>query len=120
MTMKYAKMMKTIELNNGEDGKKPPSSLRHMEPGTKTAARIITVRITMEITDHTMTLDSSAEDSAESSLPSSSGSPRSLASSWCIYSVVGTSCHHMLGSKVLSMIQPAMRPSTIEDAILKK
>src|SRR5699024_8838342 len=120
MTMKYAKMMKTIELNNGEDGKKPPSSLRHGEPGTKTAARIIAVRITMEITDHTRPRDSSAESSAESSLPSASRSPRSLASSGSISSVVGTSCRHRRCSKTSSMNQPAMRPSTIEDAILKK
>src|SRR5699024_1300284 len=120
MTMKYATMMKTIELNNGEDGKKAPSSLRHGEPGTKTATRMIAVRITLEITDHTRPREPSAESSAESPLPSAARSPRSLASSGSISSVVGTSCRHMRGSKTVSMIQTAMRPSTIEDAILKK
>src|SRR5699024_11946560 len=74
MTMKYAKIIKTMELSNGEDGKKPPSSLRHGDPGTKTAARMIAVKITMEITDHTRPRDSSADSSAESSLPSASRS----------------------------------------------
>src|SRR5699024_527036 len=120
MTMKYAKIIKTMELSNGEDGKKPPSSLRHGEPGTKTAARMIAVKITMEITDHTRPRDSSADSSAESSLPSASRSPRSLASSGSISSSVGTSWRHMRGSRTLSMSQPAISPSTIEDAILKK